>query len=113
MPQGPFFACRVLLTKTKKFEFVVFQESEIARRNDVEVSSRGYRTKAAARAEIERLGGVIPDGIWYLDFWEEDSETVWNWKDDRTGGSSQVFKSREEAVDAMKKESLVFDVLLD
>jgi hypothetical protein len=32
MPQGLFFACRVLSTEPAKLEFVVFQESEIDRR---------------------------------------------------------------------------------
>jgi hypothetical protein len=115
MPQGLFFACRVLSTEPGKLEFVVFQKSETARRHDVRVASKGYRTQVEAEAEIERLGGVIPAGhSMFLDFFDdEDLEIVWCWKDERTGGASQIFKSEQEALDALDTDELVFNALLD
>ena len=113
MPQGSFFACRVLATMTDRLDYVVFQESEIARRNDVEVASKGFATEAEAKLEIRNLGGVIPTGpSMFLDFFEQDAETVWCWRDERTWGSSQTFKSEQEALDAWDAEKLVFDALL-
>jgi hypothetical protein len=114
VPQGLFFACRVLCTEPDKLDFVVFQKSEIARRHDVRVASVGYQNKIEAEAEIARLGGVIPTGFsMFLDFFDEDLETVWCWKDERTWGASQIFKSEREALDAWNTEELVFDALLD
>jgi hypothetical protein len=114
MPQGQFFACRVLSSKPDRLDFVVFQESEITRRNDVEMSSKGFATEAEAESEINNLGGVIPTGDFdFLDFWEGDTGTVWCWKDDRTCGASQVFGSEEEALEAWRAGVLVFDALLD
>jgi hypothetical protein len=114
MPQGLFFVCRVLATKPDKLEYVVFQGSEIAHRNDVEVASKGFATEREAKLVITRLGGVIPAGLsMFLDFWEEDGETVWNWKDTRTGGASQTFKSEQEAPEAWDAKKLVFDSLLE
>jgi hypothetical protein len=49
----------------------------------------------------------------FLDFWGGNSGTVWNWKDDRTQGASQVFKSEQEALDAWHDDILIFDTLLD
>ncbi len=113
MPNELFFACRVLFIKPDKLEYVVFQESEIACRNDVEVASKGFATEAQANLEIRRLGGVFPSGYpEWLDFWDEDSRTVWCWKDDRTYGASQTFESEEEALEARRADKLVFDVLL-
>ena len=89
--------------------------SEISWRHDVSVASKGYETMVQAEAEIRRLGGVIPTGLsMFLDFFEdEDFETVWCWKDERTVGASQIFKSRQKAVDAWDNDELVFDALLD
>jgi len=68
----------------------------------------------AAKAAITQLGGTIPKGHdMFLDFFEEDFETVWCWKDERTMGASQTFKSQQEAVDAWNNGKLVFDALLD
>ena len=66
-------------------------------------------------AEIRRLGGVIPSrSPMFLDFFDdEDFETVWCWKGERTGGASQTFKSEREALDALNTEELVFNALLD
>ena len=47
----------------------------------------------------------------YLDYWDECGGTVWNWKDERTGGGSQLFKSKREALDAWRAETLVFDAV--
>ena len=97
-----------------KLEYVVFQESEIARRNDVEVASKGFATEAEAELETKNLGGVIRTGhSEFLDFWDEDSGTVWCWKDDRTLGASQTFESEEDALEAWRANELVFDMLLD
>ena len=50
----------------------------------------------------------------FLDFFDdEDFETVWCWKEERTGGASQTFKSEREALDALNTEELVFNALLD
>ncbi|SRR6266851_1669815 len=115
MPQGLFFACRVLSTQPDKLEFVVFQKSEIARRHDVRVSSKGFETEIEAVAEITRLGGVIPTGVSiFLDFFDDENlDTVWCWKDERTRGASQVFESEREAIDALESDEVVFDALLD
>ncbi len=49
----------------------------------------------------------------FLDFFDEDSETVWCWRDERTWGSSQTFKSEQEALEAWDAEKLVFNAMLD
>jgi hypothetical protein len=114
MPQGLFFACRVLSTKPDKLEYVVFQESEIARRNDVEVASKGFVTETEAESAISIFGGVIPnEPPMYLDFFDEDLGTVWCWKDERTQGFSQGFESKQEALEAWDGEIVVFETLLD
>ena len=65
---------------------------------------------AAAEAAIKQLGGTIPKGhAMFLDFWDEDFRKVWNWKDDRTRGSSQTFESEQEALDAWDRGELIFD----
>jgi hypothetical protein len=46
----------------------------------------------------------------YLDNWEENFETVWNWKDERTGGASQTFESEQEALEAWNDGKLIFDL---
>lgn len=108
-----FFVCRVLAIKPGRLDYVVFRGEEVARRQDVEVASKGFTTEAEAEAAIKQLGGTIPKGhAMFLDFWWED-EKVWNWKDERTGGASQVFKSEQEALDAWHEDKLIFDVLLD
>ena len=112
--EGLFIACRVLSTMPDKLEYVIFQESEIARRNDVEVASKGFATEIEAEVEINNFGGVIPNGNpLSLDFFEEDSRTVWCWKDERTLGSSQIFESEQKAQEAWDAELLVFEALLD
>ena len=104
-----FFACRVLATKPDKRDYVILQGEELARRRDVEVASEGFTTEAAATTEIKRLRGSIPDGDdLLLDFWDEDGETVWCWKDDRTLGASQTFTSNRKAEDAMRNDQLIF-----
>lgn len=115
MPQSLFFACRVLSTQPDKLEFVVFQRSELVRRHDVRVASDGYETKVEAEAEIRRLGGVIPAGAFmFLDFFDDENlDIVWCWKDERTGGASQIFNSEREAMDALDTDKLVFNALLD
>ena len=115
MPQGLFIACRVLFTKPDKLEYVVVEKSEIARRNDVEVASKGFETETEAELAIKNFGGVIPPGHpLYLDnFEDEDLQTVWCWKDERTFGSSQIFESEQEALEAMRAELLEFDTVLD
>jgi hypothetical protein len=66
-----FCVCRVLATKPYRLDYVVFQESELTRRHDVEVVSKGFATEAAAKAAIIQLGGAIPEGhAMFLDFWE-------------------------------------------
>lgn len=114
MSQGLFVACRVLFTKPDKLEYVIFREAEVARRNDVEVSSKSFATEAEAELEIRHLGGIIPTGSPdYLDYWEGETGTVWCWKDNRTWGASQLFESEEEAKEAWRTEELVFDAMLD
>lgn len=114
MSQELFVACRVLFTKPDERDYVIFGESEVASRNDVEVSSKGFATEAEAELEIRHLGGVIPTGDpLYLDYWDGDTGTEWCWKDDRTWGSSQVFESKAEALEAEAAEKLVFDAMLD
>jgi hypothetical protein len=80
----------------------------------VRVASKGFETEIEALAEITRLGGVIPTGVSILlDFFDDENlETVWCWKDERTRGASQVFKSEREAIDALANDQLVFDALL-
>jgi hypothetical protein len=93
MEQSLFFVCRVLATKPKRLDYVVFRGGESRARHDVEVASKGFTSEAEAEAAIKQLGGTIPKGhAMFLDFWQEDLETVWNWKDERTQGASQVFK---------------------
>ena len=115
MPQGLFFACRVLFTKPDKQEYIVVQDSEIARRHDVEVASKGFETETEAELAIKNLGGLIPSKHpLFLDNFEgEYIEAVWCWKDDRTVGSSQIFESEEEALEAMNAEILEFETVLD
>jgi hypothetical protein len=104
-----FFACRVAATKPDRRDYVIFPGKALARRHDVEVASKGFATEAAAKAEIKRLGGSIPDGF-VLDFFEEDvGKTVWCWKDDRTQGASQTFTSERQALDAWRNDKLIFD----
>lgn len=109
MPQDLYVACRVLMTKSQRHDYVVLRSSEIDWRRDVETASIGFETKAEAEAEIQRLGGSIPKGLdWFLDFFEDDDmEIVWCWKDDRTGGVSQLFASDHEATEAWKKGKLI------
>jgi hypothetical protein len=106
--------CRVLATKRDRLDYVVFRGGEVARRHDVEVASKGFTTEAEAEAAIKHLGGTIPKGhAMWLNFWEEDLETLWNWQDERTQGASQDFKSKQEALDAWHDDKLIFDALLD
>jgi hypothetical protein len=49
----------------------------------------------------------------FLDFFEEDSATVWRWQDERTIGASQTFESEQEALDAWRNNRLIFNALLD
>src|SRR5262245_66575378 len=106
MPQDLFVACRVLSTKFERHDYVVLRDSEVERRLDVEVASATFATEDEAKAEIKRLGGTIPTGYaMFLDFFDgEDLEFVWCWKDERTGGVSQLFASRQKAVDAWRSE---------
>jgi hypothetical protein len=105
-----FVACRVLSTKSERHDYVVLRASELAWRHDVEEASTKFTTVAEAEAEIKRLGGTVPPGLtMYLDFFDDDDlETVWCWKDDRTYGASQLFASEQEAVDAWENDELVF-----
>jgi hypothetical protein len=114
MDQSRFFVCRVLATKRDRLEYVVFHEKELAGRHDVEVVSKGFTAKSAAKAVIKELGGTIPKGMsMFLDSFEENRETVWCWKDERTMGASQTFESEQEALDAWDNDKLVFEALLD
>ena len=114
MQPDHFFACRVLSTKPDSLDYVVFERAELSHRNDVEVTSRGFTTMAEAEAVIKQLGGTISAGPpMFLDFYEEDNQTVWCWKDERTRGASQTFGSEREAMDAWHADKLVFDALLD
>ena len=114
MQQDKFFICRVLSTKPDSLDYVVFKGGELSRRNDVEVVSKSFTTEAEAIVMINQLGGTIPEGpAMFLDFFEEDFQTVWCWKDDRTMGSSQTFTSERKAMDAWNTDKLVFDALLD
>lgn len=80
----------------------------------MEVASKGFATETEAELEVKNFGGVIPNGNpLLLDFFEEDSRTVWCWKDERTKGSSQIFESEQEAQEAWDAEFLVFEALLD
>lgn len=110
MTQDRFVACRVLATKSERRDYVVLRDSEIAQRHDVEVASTTFATETEAEAEIGRLGGTIPAGFaMFLDFFDdEDLETVWCWKDERTEGASQDFASEQEALDAWENGELVF-----
>ena len=110
MSQDLFVACRVLSTQFEGHDYVVFRDSELERRHDVEATSAKFTTEVEAEAEIKRLGGTIPAGpAMFLDFFDdEDLEFVWCWKDERTGGASQLFKSEQEAVDAWNNNALVF-----
>jgi hypothetical protein len=57
--------------------------------------------------------GVIPaEYSMFLDFFDEYGETVWCWKDERTGGSSQIFNSEREALEALETDDLIFNALL-
>jgi hypothetical protein len=106
--------CRILASKSDRLDYVVFQQEELARRHDVEVASEGFTTEAAAVAAIKELGGSIPDGpAMCLDFFEENFETLWCWKDERTMGASQTFKSEQEALDARNNDKLIFEALLE
>jgi hypothetical protein len=49
----------------------------------------------------------------FLNFFEDGSETVWCWNDERTMGASQIFKSEQEALEAWRSDKLIFDALLD
>ena len=99
-----------MATKPDRRDYVILQGEELARRHDVEVASEGFTTEAAATAEIKRLRGSIRDGgDLFLDFWDEDGETLWCWKDDRTLGASQTFTSKRKAVDAMRNDQLIFN----
>jgi len=115
VPQGLFFACRVIFTKPEKLNYIVVQGSEISRRNDVEVASKGFEKETEAELAIKNFGGVIPpEHPLYLDNFEgEYLQTFWCWKDERTVGSSQIFESEQEALEAMHAELLEFETLLD
>jgi hypothetical protein len=123
-----FFVCRVLATKSfphfgfrelpkipDKLDYVVLAEEGLDRRHDVEVISKGFTSEAAAKAVVKKLGGTIPKGFaMFLDFFDgEHGETVYCWKDERTQGASQIFKSEREALDAWNNDELVFDAPLD
>ena len=109
--KGPiFFACRVLATKPDRRDYVIFPGEALANRHDVEVASKGFATEAAARAEIKRLRGSIPDGLdMWLDFFEEESKTAWCWKDDRTRGASQTFTSKRKVLAGWRNDKLIFE----
>src|SRR5260370_7610830 len=106
-----FFACRVLATKPDRRDYVIFPGEALARRHDVEVASKGFATEAAAKAEIKRLRGSIPDGFdMFLDFFEEEAgKTVWCWQDERTLGASPTFPSKREPLDAWRTDKPMFD----
>jgi hypothetical protein len=107
-PAGP--ASPILITISERKDYVVLRDSEVSRQHDVEAASTKFATEVEAKAEIKRLGGTIPEGhAMFLDFFDdEDLETVWCWKDERTHGASQIFASEQEAVDAWNNNELVF-----
>ena len=111
MPQGLFFACRVLTTERDQLEFVIFQKSEIARRHDVRVALVGYQ-RQKLRSDVWARHFQADPPI-FLDFFDDEDFETWCWKDERTGGASQTFKSEREALDALNTEELVFNALLD
>ena len=115
MQQQIFFVCRVLSTKPDSLDYVVFVGTELSRRHDVEVASKGFATETEAEAVIKQLGGTIPAGPpRFLDFFDDENfQTVWCWKDERTRGSSQTFKSELKAMEAWNANKLVFDAMLD
>ena len=105
-----FFACRVLFMKEERLDYVVIQGSELGGREDVVVASVGFASEEEAEAAIRQLGGTIPGGSsLFLDSFEEGSTTVWCWKDDRTCGASRTFESEQEALEAWRKDELVFE----
>jgi hypothetical protein len=105
-----FFVCRVLHTKEERLDYVVIQENELGGREDVEVASVGLASEEEAEAAIRQLGGTIPGGpSLFLDFFEEGSDTVWCWKDERTYGASQTFGSEQEAVEALGRGEVIFE----
>jgi hypothetical protein len=110
MVQDGFVACRALMTKPEAHDYIVLRRSEVAQRLDVESGSTEFKTEAEAKAEINRLGGTIPTGLsLFLDFFDDDElETVWCWKDERTGGASDIFASEQEALDALNSGKLIF-----
>ena len=84
---------------------------KVETRSPAGVASKSFTTEAEAEAAIKQLGGTIPKGhAMFLDFFEEEvGKTVWCWKDERTLGASQVFKSKQEALDAWRNDKLIFD----
>ena len=113
-----FFVTQVIQGASESGEerqFIICEKSEIRRRQDVEVISVGFKTAASAKAFAKKLIGKLhPEGGLFLDSWEEDVvKTLWNWKDERTGGASQVFKSEKGAFGAWRRNRLVFTKLLD
>lgn len=114
MAKDLFFVCRLLCIASEKRDYVVFRKSELPRRHDVKAVGKGFKTEAEAEAEIKRLGGSIPaKSPFFLDFFDDDWRTVWCWKDDRTCGASQLFKSKRAALAAWRNDELVFETLLD
>jgi len=112
MTRDEFFVCRVLSTKPERLDFIVLKTEELNQRHDVEVVSEAFATDEQASARIMALGGSIPkEPSLFLDFFEENSSTVWCWKDERTQGASQTFFSEQEALAAMRAGKLVFDIL--
>ena len=110
-----YYVCGVRVERYKGYRFVVFQGSELARRLDVDAEPVGFATEVEAVACIHAKGGYIPDKpALYLDFFDDERmETVWCWRDEWTWGSSQIFKTKRQALSALSGGRLIFTVMTD
>jgi hypothetical protein len=110
-----FYVCGVRAERDKGYRYVVFKGSELAGRLDVEAEPAGFSTEGEAIACIHAKGGYVPDEpALYLDFFDDERmDTVWCWKDERTGGVSQIFKTKRQALSALRRGRLIFTVMTD
>lgn len=98
-----YWIAKPISKNTKSDRLYLIDEIEREYRHDLEVESGPYQsTKDAENAAI-KYNQLLHKPILFLDFFEEDMKTVWCWKDEGTTGVSQIFKSKNSALEAWEK----------
>jgi len=105
--RGPYFLCSM----PGLDKLVLLSEFEVLQDGKCERASEGFRTKKEAKmaATLRRAESAYPTP--FLDHYDTDSGTAWCWK--RGVYSSEEYSSQEQAMDAWRKQTLVFTKLAD